>query len=81
MPLNHRDCGGTNDHWQLDNSGKMKDQAGSGNFCLSLVNGIGPAVEMADCGTASMWELWWCLLRGAIISSMPFDLNLFRVCS
>lgn len=37
----------------------MKDQAGSGSFCLSLVNGVGPAVQMTDCAAATSWELWW----------------------
>ena len=41
------DCGGTNDHWRFDPAGHLMDDAGSGGFCLSLVNGVGPAVAMA----------------------------------
>ena len=41
------DCGGTNDLWRFDPAGHLMDDAGSGGFCLSLVNGVGPAVAMA----------------------------------
>ena len=41
------DCAGTNDHWRFDPAGHLMDDAGSGGFCLSLVNGVGPAVAMA----------------------------------
>lgn len=53
------DCGGTNDHWKFDLAGHLIDDAGGAGFCLSLVNGVGPAVEMHECGSATTWELWW----------------------
>lgn len=53
------DCGSTNDHWKFDSAGHLIDDAGGAGFCLSLVNGVGPAVEMHECDSATTWELWW----------------------
>ena len=51
------DCGGTNDHWRFDPAGHLMDDAGSGGFCLSLVNGVGPAVAMAPCAARLLSRL------------------------
>ena len=59
------DCGGTNDHWRFDPAGHLMDDAGSGGFCLSLVNGVGPAVAMAPYAARMLSRLLLWLARSS----------------